>query len=79
MPTTIPKFISNKQIMNFPSNNMHHRLFGLEMTNDLPTEERKELIDNLIDNHEIKAILVSDNDRDDNSKLESDRPLPNME
>jgi hypothetical protein len=36
---------------------MHHRLFGLEMTNDLPTEERKELIDNLIDNHEIKLYL----------------------
>jgi predicted transcriptional regulator len=52
---------------------------SLEMSNDLPLEERKKLVDELIDNQEIKAILVSDNDRDDNSKLESDRPLPNME
>jgi predicted transcriptional regulator len=34
---------------------------SLEMLNDLPAEERKKLIDSLIDNQEIKAILVSDN------------------
>jgi predicted transcriptional regulator len=34
---------------------------SLEMSNDLPAEERAKLIDNLIDNHEIKTILVSAN------------------
>jgi hypothetical protein len=31
---------------------------SLEMANDLPGEERKKLIDSLIDNQEIKTVLV---------------------
>jgi predicted transcriptional regulator len=34
-------------------------LDSLEISNDVPAEERKKLIDNLIDNQEIKDILVS--------------------
>jgi hypothetical protein len=52
---------------------------SLEMSNELPAEERKKFIDNLIDNHEIKAILVSDTNKDNKSKIKSDRPLLNME
>jgi predicted transcriptional regulator len=33
---------------------------SLEMSKDLPAKERKKLIDNLIDNQQIKDILVSD-------------------
>jgi hypothetical protein len=36
------------------------------MSNDLTAEERKNLIDNLIDNQEIKAILVPDKTNNDN-------------
>jgi hypothetical protein len=32
---------------------------SLEISDDLPAEERKKLINNLIENHEIKTILVS--------------------
>jgi len=32
----------------------------LEMSKDLPEEERAKLIDNLLDNHEIKTILITD-------------------
>jgi hypothetical protein len=32
---------------------------SLEMLNELPLEERKKLIYSLIDNHEIKDVLVS--------------------
>jgi hypothetical protein len=34
---------------------------SLEMLNDLPAEERTKLIDSLIDNQELKAVLVLDN------------------
>ena len=33
---------------------------SLEMSKDLPAEERKKIIDNFIDNQDIKAILESD-------------------
>jgi predicted transcriptional regulator len=53
---------------------------SLEMSNELPAEERKKFIDNLIDNHEIKAILVSDIEKENkNNKLEYDQRLPNTE
>jgi len=39
---------------------------SLEMSNDLPAEERKKLIDNLLDNQEIKNILVRYNDNNNN-------------
>jgi hypothetical protein len=39
---------------------------SLEMSNDLPAEERKKLIDNLLDNQEIKNILVPYNDNNNN-------------
>src|SRR5919205_531682 len=53
---------------------------SLEMSNDLTAEERKKFIDDLIDNHEIKAILVSDIEKENkNNKLEYDQPLPNTE
>jgi hypothetical protein len=32
---------------------------SLEISDDLPAEEHKKLINNLIENHEIKTILVS--------------------
>jgi predicted transcriptional regulator len=34
---------------------------SLAMSNDLPAEELERVIDNFIDNQEIKAVLVSDN------------------
>jgi hypothetical protein len=53
---------------------------SLEGSNELSAEERKKLIDNLIDNHEIKAILLSDIEKENkNNKLEYDQPLPNTE
>jgi predicted transcriptional regulator len=53
---------------------------SLEDSNDLLPEERRKFIDNLIDNHEIKAILVSDTEKENkNNKLEYDQPLLNME
>jgi hypothetical protein len=36
---------------------------SLEMSNDLTTEERKKLIDSLIDNQEIKTVLVLYNNK----------------
>lgn len=36
-----------------------------EDSNDLPSEERKKLIDQLIDNQEIKDIIITDNDNND--------------
>ena len=42
---------------------------SLEMSNDIPAEERKKIIDSFIDNQEIKDVLVSNN-----SKFESTRP-----
>ena len=51
---------------------------SLEISNDLTAEERKKFIDNLIDNHEIKDILVPDNDNDNKNNL-ADQPLINVE
>jgi SNF2 family DNA or RNA helicase len=42
---------------------------SLEMSNDVPAEERKKIIDSFIDNQEIRDVLVSNN-----SKFESTRP-----
>jgi hypothetical protein len=42
---------------------------SLEMSDNLPAEERKKIIDTLVDNQQIKAILVSDI-----SKFKSTRP-----
>jgi hypothetical protein len=39
------------------------------MSNDVPAEERKKIIDSFIDNQEIRDVLVSNN-----SKFESTRP-----
>jgi hypothetical protein len=36
---------------------------SLEMSNDLPAAERQKLIDDLIDNQEIKTVLVSNNNK----------------
>jgi hypothetical protein len=38
---------------------------SLEDSDDLPSEERKKLIDQLIDNQEIKDIVITDNDNND--------------
>jgi predicted transcriptional regulator len=46
---------------------------SLEDSDNLPAEERKRLIDELIDNQEIKNILVPYNEKD-NNKLESAQP-----
>ena len=48
------------------------------MSNDLPLEERKKLVNELIGNQEIKDILVPDNDNDNNNNL-ADQPLINVE
>jgi hypothetical protein len=37
---------------------------SLEMSNDVPAEERKNIINNLVDNEQIKVILLSDNEFD---------------
>lgn len=37
---------------------------SLEMSNDVPAEERKNIINNLVDNEQIKVILLSDNEVD---------------
>jgi hypothetical protein len=50
---------------------------SLEMSNELSAEERKKLIDNLIDSQEIKAILASD--INNNNKIESVEPLLGIE
>jgi len=50
----------------------------LEMSNNLPLEERKKLVNELIGNQEIKDILVPDNDNDNNNNL-ADKPLINVE
>ena len=53
---------------------------SLEDSNDLPLEERKNLIDVLIDNQEIKAILAPDSDNKDNNNIHaSDEHFPNIE
>jgi hypothetical protein len=51
---------------------------SLEMSNNLPLEERKKLVNELIGNQEIKDILVPDNDNDNNNNL-ADQPLINVE
>jgi len=51
---------------------------SLEQSDDHYTEEeRKKLIDNLIDNHEIKDMLILANDNDNNG-IESDQRLLNI-
>jgi hypothetical protein len=42
---------------------------SLEMSNDFPAEERKNVINSLVDNQEIKVILLSDNEFDSKSLL----------
>ena len=42
---------------------------SLEMSNDLPAEERKNMINSLVDNEEIKVILLSDNEFDSESRV----------
>jgi hypothetical protein len=42
---------------------------SLEMSNDFPAEERKNVINSLVDNQEIKVILLSDNEHDSESLL----------
>jgi hypothetical protein len=46
---------------------------SLEASDHLPLEERKKLIDNLLDNQEIKDILVSPDKSNNENKLESDQ------
>jgi hypothetical protein len=56
---------------------------SLEDSGALPVEEHKKLIDKLIDNQEIKAILVPDkdnnNNNNNNNKKLADQPLLNIE
>ena len=42
---------------------------SLEMSNDLPAEERKSMINSLVDNEEIKVMLLSDNEFDSKSSV----------
>ena len=42
---------------------------SLEMSNDLPAEERKNVINSLVDNEEIKVMLLSDNECDSKSSV----------
>ena len=46
---------------------------SLEASDHLPLEERKKLIDNLLDTQEIKDILVSPDKSNNENKLESDQ------
>jgi hypothetical protein len=52
---------------------------SLEDSGALPVEEHKKLVDKLIDNQEIKAILVPDKDNDNNNKKLADQPSLNIE
>jgi predicted transcriptional regulator len=72
--TALGKVVYNTQMKIENAINNYWKLKAidsLEDTNDLPTEEHKKLVDELIDNQEIKDILVLDNDKDNNNKLES--------
>jgi hypothetical protein len=51
----------------------------LEDSNDLLSEEHKKFINSSLDNQEIKAILVPDNDNDINNKKLADQSLLNIE
>ena len=42
---------------------------SLEMSNDIPAEERKKIIDSFIDNQEIKDVLVSNNSKFEATRL----------
>jgi hypothetical protein len=52
---------------------------SLEDLDDLPAEEHKKLINELIDNQEIKAILASNTDNNNNNKIDSVQPLLGIE
>jgi hypothetical protein len=52
---------------------------SIEASNHLPAEEHKKFIDSLLDNQEIKAILVPDEDNDNNNNKLADQPLLNKE
>jgi hypothetical protein len=74
--TTLGKVVYDTQIKIENAVNCYWRLKALdslEDSNDLLPQGRKELIDKLIDNQEIKDILVSDTAKD--NKLESNQPL----
>ncbi len=74
--TTLSKVVYDTQIKIENAVNCYWRLKALdslEDSNDLLPQGRKELIDKLIDNQEIKDILVSDTAKD--NKLESNQPL----
>jgi hypothetical protein len=82
--TALGKVIYNAQMKIENAVNNYWKLKvinSLEDTNDFPVEERKKLIDNLIDNHEIKAILVpdADNNNNNNNNIESVQPLRGIE
>jgi hypothetical protein len=78
--TTLGKVVYDTQIKIENAVNCYWRLKALdslEDSNDLLPQGRNELIDKLIDNQEIKDILVSDTAKD--NKLESNQPLINTE
>jgi hypothetical protein len=74
--TTLGKVVYDTQIKIENAVNCYWRLKALdslEDSNDVLPQGRKELIDKLIDNQEIKDILVLDTAKD--NKLESNQPL----
>jgi ribonuclease HII len=52
---------------------------SLEDSDDLPSEERKKLIDQLIDNQEIKDIIITDNDNNDKFDALNAKPSLDIE
>ena len=80
--TTLGKVVYDTQIKIENAVNCYWRLKALdslEDSNDLLPQGRNELIDKLIDNQEIKDILVSDADKANKSKFESDQPSLGIE
>jgi predicted transcriptional regulator len=72
--TALGKVVYNTQMKIENAINNYWKLKAidsLEDSNNLSRGENKKFIDELIDNQEIKDILVLDNDKDNNNKLES--------
>jgi hypothetical protein len=79
--TALGKVIYNTQMKIENAVNYYWKLKAIDLfepsDHDFMEEERKKLIDNLIDNNEIKDMLILVNDKDNNG-IESDQRLVNI-
>ena len=79
--TALGKVIYNTQMKIENAVNYYWKLKAIDLfepsDHDFMEEELKKLIDNLIDNHEIKDMLIRANDKDNNG-IESDERLLNI-